>query len=1065
MRKILLATVMLLSTLAMHAYGQDRIVIGKVTSSDDGAPIPGVNVTIKGTSRGISTNPNGEYKLNVTNNTILVFTAIGFLKQEVAVENRTEVNVTLKISNDDLQEVVVTALNIGREKKAINSAIQEVKGANLAIARNNNVADALAGKVAGVQVFSQSGAKFGTPAIRIRGVNSLTGGDPLYVVDGTVTDVNYVNMDDVESLNVLKGPAASALYGNRASAGVVVITTKKGKNQQGLGIDVNHSTTFDNVSLLPKYQNEYGGGYSQEFSKFEYNPAIHPASWASFNGQNLIDYSADESWGPRMDGTLYRPWYSWIPSDPDFGKQVPFSPQPNNVRSFFQTGATVNTNIAISKSTELFNARVSYTNYNVKGTIPNSQQHRDYLSGKLGINITPKFTANLNVNYSTEKTRNRPADGYSGQNQTIGSFNQWFQRQLDMTQLRNYKNPDGTYRSWNITGPENTTPLYWDNPYTQVYENINNEKNERLFGDFGLTYKFSEALSLMVVARRDFLNAYYDRRIASFTKGTAYYGTSNDSRREDNYETLLSYNKKFGKFTVNANAGGNIRKNTRDYLAMNTNGGLSIPNYYNIINSATPGSFTNYNSRREVRSVYGLLSLDYNDLLFIEATARNDWSSTLPVNNNSYFYPSVTAGLIFSEFLSNKRILSYGKIRGSFAQVGSDLDPYQIYTVFNTGTKYGSNTTQSIPTQLPNQNLKPGLSSGYEGGIDLKFLNNRIGLEFTVYRQDNTNQILPLAVPGSSGYSTALVNAGNIRSQGMELHINAVPVKTKDFTWDFDINLDRSRSKVVELAAGLKTYDLLQNSLFNGVPRFGGTSLGFIAREGSDWGTIVGRQFQRYQAVDANGNKIDSPSNGKILVDANGLPLSTAGQDLATVLPKMKGGFLSTFNYKGVTLRFNIDWLLGGKFYSTTRMFSAGSGISAETAGLNDKGNPKRDDPANGGGVLFPNSVKADGTPNTTYADAQSLYETRLFDLNENWIFDKTYVKLREVNLGYNLPVAWIRNTPFKTAYVAFMVRNPFLIYSKVGGGIDPSETQTFWGEGGQQIPVRSVGFNVKFGL
>ncbi|PQA58718.1 SusC/RagA family TonB-linked outer membrane protein [Siphonobacter curvatus] len=1065
MRKILLATVMLLSTLVMHAYGQDRVVIGKVTSSDDGSPIPGVNVTLKGTNRGISTNANGEYKLNVGANATLVFTSIGFVRQEVGVDNRTEVNVVLQVTNDDLQEVVVTALNIGREKKAINSAVQEVKGANLAIARNNNVADALAGKVAGVQVFSQSGAKFGTPSIRIRGVNSLTGGDPLYVVDGTVTDVNFVNMDDVESLNVLKGPAASALYGNRASAGVVVITTKKGKNQQGLGIDVNHSTTFDNVSLLPKYQNEYGGGYSQEFGTFEYNPAIHPASWAAFNGQKTIDYSADESWGPRMDGSLYRPWYSWIPSDPDFGKEVPFSPQPNNVRSFFQTGATVNTNVAISKSSELFNARVSYTNYNVKGTIPNSQQHRDYLSGKLGVNITPKFTANLNVNYSTEKTRNRPSDGYGGQNQTIGSFNQWFQRQLDMTQLRTYRNPDGTYRSWNITGPENTTPLYWDNPYTQVYQNISNEKNERLFGDFGLTYKFTDDLSVSVVARRDFLNRYFDSRVASNTKNTAYYGTSNDSRREDNYEALLSYNKKFGKFTLNANAGGNIRKNTRDYVAMNTNGGLSIPNYYNIVNSATPGTFTNYNARREVRSVYGFVSFDYNDLLFIEATARNDWSSTLPVNNNSYFYPSVTAGLIFSEFLQNKRILSYGKIRGSFAQVGSDLDPYQIYTVFNTGVKYGSNTTQSIPTQLPNQSLKPGLSSGYEGGIDLKFLNNRIGLEFTVYRQDNTNQILPLAVPGSSGYNTALVNAGNIRSEGMELHINAVPVKTKDFTWDFDINLDRSRSKVVELAAGLKTYDLLQNSLFNGVPRFGGTSLGFIARAGSDWGTIVGRQFQRYQAVDGNGNKIDNPNNGKIIVDANGLPLSTAGQDLATVLPKMKGGFLSTFNYKGVTLRFNIDWLLGGKFYSTTRMFSAGSGLSAETAGLNDKGNPKRDDPANGGGVLFPNSVYADGSANTTYADAQTLYESRLFDLNENWIFDKTYVKLREVNLGYNLPVAWIRNTPFKTAYVAFMVRNPFLIYSKVGGGIDPSETQTFWGEGGQQIPVRSVGFNVKFGL
>ncbi|SDL27875.1 SusC/RagA family TonB-linked outer membrane protein [Siphonobacter aquaeclarae] len=1070
MRNILLAAFALLSVLCIPVSAQNRVVSGRVTSADDGAPIPGVNVTVKGTTRGISTNSNGEYQLSVADGATLAFSAIGFVRQEVVVGNQAKIDVVLAVSGSELTEVVITALNISRDKKAINSAIQTVSSEKLQIARNNNVADALAGKVAGVQVFSQSGAKFGTPNIRIRGVNSLTGGDPLYVVDGTITDINYVNMDDVESLNVLKGPAASALYGNRASAGVVVITTKKGKRQEGLGIDVNHSTTFDRVSLLPTYQNEYGGGYTQAFDQFHYNPAVHPESWKAFEGQNIIDYSADESWGPKMDGTPYRPWYSWIPSDPEFGKTVPFSPHPNAIRDFFNTGTTVNTNVAFSKGGDNYNARVSYTNYNVKGVIPNTTQKRDYLSAKLGLNLTPKLTVTTNINYSTENTTNRPADGYGGQNQTIGSFNQWWQRQNDMDHLRVYKNPDGSYRSWNITGPENTTPLYWDNPYTQVYENTNKEKNDRLFGDFGVNYKFTDYLSASVTARRDMYTSQYERRVASFTKGTPYFGARTDVRREDNYEGLLTFFKKFNKITVSANAGGNIRKNYRTYLNEETSGGLAIPNFYNISNSVNAMTVSNLKSQREVRSVYGYVSLDYGDFLFLEATARNDWSSTLPKGNNSYFYPSVTGGFIFSEFIHEKRILSFGKIRASYAEVGSDIDPYQILTTYNVGSKYGSNTTETLPTQLPNAALKPGLSKGKEIGVDLKFLNNRLSLEFTAYRQDNTNQILPLAVPGSSGYSSALINAGNIRSEGIELHIGATPIKTADFTWDLDLNVDRSRSKVIQLAAGLKTYDLLQSylgstSIFSGVPRFGGTTLGFIAREGSDWGTIVGKAFQRFQAVDGNGKPVANPANGKILVDADGHPLTKPNQDLATVLPKAKGGFLSSFTYKGVTLRFNIDWLIGGKFYSTTRMFNAGSGLSAETAGLNDKGKPKRDSPDNGGGVMIKDAVFADGTPNTKYVDTQTLYESDFFDLNERWIFDKTYVKLREVNLGYTLPKTFLKRTPFRNAYVALMVRNPFLIYSKVGGGVDPSETQTYWGEGGQQIPVRQMGFNVKFSL
>jgi TonB-linked SusC/RagA family outer membrane protein len=1073
MRQLLLMMTVLLG-LGMQTFAQDRQVTGKVTSSEDGSPLPGVSIAVQGTTRGTTSGADGSYRIDAGDGSSLTFSFIGFKTITTAVGNRTTINIQLENETSQLDEVVVTALGVSRSKKSLGFASQDVPPDKLNATRNTNVADALTGKVAGIQVFGQSGAKFGTPTIRIRGINSLTGGDPLYVVDGTPTDINYVNMDDVESINVLKGASASALYGNRASAGVIVITTKKGGTQNGLGVDFNHSTTFDQVSLLPTYQNEYAGGVLPNFLKFKFNPNQYPASYSAYEGQNLLDYSADESWGPKMDGTLYRPWYSWIPSDPDFGKQVPLTPQPNNVRDFFNTGLTLNNNIAFSKKGDGYNFRVSYTNIYGKGIVPNSDQKRDYLSVKVRNDLSKRLSMNLNLNYANERTQNRPADGYSGSNQTIGSFNQWFQRQLDMTQLKTYRNPDGSYRSWNITGPQNTTPLYWDNPYTEAYANNSRFRNEKLFGDLGLTYKVTDFLTASVIARKDLNNYNFDSRIASGTKRVASFTTVSVLNIEDNYEGLLQLDKRVGEIGIKANAGGNIRRNNLNFILESTSGGLATPELYNIGNSIGRPTTQNTFSEREVRSVYGSVSLDYKDMIYLEGTARNDWSSTLPKANNSYFYPSGSLSFIFSELLQNKQTLSYGKIRAAVAQVGSDIGPYQIAPTFIAGNPVGSNPTQALPTRLPNTNLKPGLSTSYEGGIDLKFLNNRLGLEFTAYTTDNINQILPLTVPSSSGYTSALVNAGNIRSKGIELHLNAMAVKMKDFSWEIDINADRNRSQVIELAENLKAYRLdniggtlgsqgVAGSPFAGVPIFSGSTLSLVAREGKDWGVIVGRKIKTYQAVDAAGKAIDSPSNGKRLVDSDGFYLYDNSQDIGSILPDFKGGVFNTFKYKNLTLKVLVDFVVGGKFYSTTRMFNAGSGLSVQTTGNNDKGNPVRNDPATGGGVRLADAVKADGTPNDIYVDAQTLYETALFDLNEYWTFDRTYVKMREINLGYTFAPNLLSKTPFKTATLAFLVRNPFLIYSKVGGGIDPSETQNLWGEGGQLPPVRSYGFNVKF--
>ncbi len=1085
MRKFLL-TQFLLCLFTLPLLAQDIAVSGKVTSSEDGSTIPGANVTVKGTTRGASSDVNGNYQLNAPSGSTLVFSFIGFTTQEVAIGNRTTINVNLIPDAAQLQEVVVTALGIARDKKALNYAVQEVKADKLNFARDQNVGNALAGKVAGVQVLGQSGAKFGNPSIRIRGVNSLTGGDPLYVVDGTPTDISQVNMDDVENLSVLKGPSATALYGNRASAGVIVITTKRAKAGE-TRLDVNHSTTLDMVALLPNYQNEYGGGYSQEFETFEFDPKIHPAAWSSYNGQRILDYSADESWGPRLDGQPHRSAFSWQ-QGPQFGVQTPYEAQPNNVRDFYEKPISHNTNIAFSRGTDLFQSRISYTHILNNGIVPGSSQTRDYVSAKNAITFAKNLTANLNINYTSTNTKNQPADRYgssggtgqsnnqfgvtnatlNGFNQTSGMFNQWFQRQLRIDDLKNYKNPDGTYRSWNIGGPTDPAPKYWDSPYTQAYDNTNTNRGDRLFGDIGLTYQFTPALKASATVRRD-QNAYYQEgRIAIGTLnegGLGGFSTLNLNSRENNYEVLVNYNQDVKDLSIVANAGGNIRYNRVDGLFQATIGGLSAPEFYNISASINRPLANNFLFQRRVNSVFGNVSVGFRDFVFLEGSVRNDWSSTLPQANNSYFYPSLSAGVILTELLPKSRVLSYAKIRAGYAQVGTDVGPYQTTLAFTSGLPRGDSPTAFLPGTLPNSELKPGLSSSYEGGIDLKFLNNRVGVEFTAYQNDNKNQIIPLPVAGTSGYNNAVVNAGLIRTSGLELHIYANPIKSASgFNWEFDINADRNRSQVIELASGLTNYQI------DG-PQW--RTLTLTARTGTDgtprdWGTLVGQGIQK----DANGrNLVYAATPDNIASQVAGLYIKQDNVELGSVLPKFKGGWLNSFSYKGVSLRINTDFVVGGKFFSTTKMFNAYSGLSAETAGLNELGVEKRANPTDpdafnynaNGGILL-DGVTPEGQQNTYRVDTQKLYEEWLFALNERWIFDKTYVKLREVALGYNLPQRLLGKWA-KSANVSFIARNPLLIYSAIGGGIDISESETLWYEGGQLPPVRSFGINVRLGF
>lgn len=1050
--------------LVTEVSAQTRTIRGRVTAQEDGGSLPGVSVTARGTQTGTLTDANGVYAINIpASATVLVFTYIGYNRQEVAINGRDSVNVALTANNQQLGEVIVTALGITRQERSVGYAAQQIKGENLSMTRQQDINTSLAGRVSGIQILGGSGARFGGSTIRIRGVNSLQGGNPIYVVNGVVTDPNAVNGDDIETMTVLKGPAATALYGQRASEGAVVITLKKGTNR-GIGITLNQTTSFEKVYTLPQYQNEYGGGNSQDWLTYNYSPG-DPAYLQGFNGIKYHDYSTDESWGPRMDGTLYAPWYFWDPTHPDFGKLKPFVPQPNNIRNFYRTGATVNTNVAFSKAGDNYNFRVSYTNFNRTGVSPNTKQNRNNVGLNGEIKLTPKFTVSANVNIFQERLFNVPAEGYGSQ--TSGSFNQWFHRDLEIEQLRSYRRPDGSYRSWNITDPTNLDVRYWDNPYVEAYVNTAEASNNRTFGNLTASYNFTKDLKLSVIARGDYLNRDNNSRIGSYTLSPDYYGESSYQYKEYNYVASLEYSHNLAKdLSLRAGLFGESREDVVKYLQGNTNGGLAVPEVYTLANSLNRPTVTSYHSTKIVNSVYGYASFGYKQFLYLDLNLRNDWSSALPVQNNSYLYGGVSGSFIFTEngFIPRNDVLTFGKLRASVARVGSDIDPYQTGQTYNISTiPYDNSPVQSVPNRLPNANLEPALSTSFEIGTELHFLRgDRIRFDFNYYHRNTKNQILPLPVNGTTGYSTILINAGSIINRGIEISLGGTPVKTTNLTYDATFNFAINRNQVASLYPGL---NVLRSSpeggggaTLSGYQAAGSTGFGFVGSPafsvnsvvGQPYGQLVGYGYQR----DASGN---------IVVDEDGYPLGVDNVNLGSILPKFTGGFTNNFTYKGVTLGFSLDYQVGGKFVSVTQMQLAGSGLALATAGVNENGIPRRDAPSAGGGTLVV-GVHQDGTPSSNFVDTRTLYETAYNSLWEKWTYDATYVKLREVSIGYNFPKKWFGKAPIQTARFSIISQNPWLIYTKAKG-IDPSQLQTSFYEGGQLPSTRTLGFNLNITL
>ncbi|MCO6366976.1 SusC/RagA family TonB-linked outer membrane protein [Roseivirga pacifica] len=1044
MNRVLLTVV--LSVLVVFAQAQERAVSGTV-ADETGLGLPGVNVLIKGTTQGVPTNADGTYRISVPGpDAVLIFRFLGYTTQEITVGSQSTINVEMQPDIADAGEVVVTALGITRDKRSLGYSVQEVSGDDVNRVKTDNIVSSLSGKIAGVQITNGSGPGSSSRVV-IRGVNSISGNNqPLFVVDGTPIDnsnfnaggnggggVDYgnaaadINPDDVESVTVLKGASAAALYGSRAANGVILITTKKGTKRKGIGVTYSTSVTFNDPLILPEYQNEYGGGYKQTFDTYE--------------GEPVVNYAADESWGPRMDGQMVRQWYSWYPDDPDFGKLTPFVPHENNIRDFYETGVTTNNNVSLAGGNDASRYRLSMTNYTSTSVIPENKLAKNTISLNASTNLTEKFTASTNFSYINLKNDNIPGNGYgSGAGNVVTSFNQWFQRQLDMDKLKNYQTADGVDRTWNIKSPTDLDPLYWENPYYVLNNSTNDMARERVFGNISLRYQITPGLSVQGWARTDF---YTDRREQSIASGSIpqdAYSESVRQFRENNYELLVQYQKVFdNELDLSINAGANSRQSKYNSNGASTVGGLNVPNFFNINASIDRPSITDYESNQEVNSVYGSASLGYKGTYFLEASLRNDWSSTLPADNNSFLYPSVTGSVVLSELI-NLDVLSFAKVRGSWSQVGNDTSPYQLQLTFDGQNNYGSFPAYSTPNTINNPNLKPETITSQEVGIEFSLLDSRVGADFTYYHVSATDQILPLDIASTTGYNSTIVNAGEMVNKGIEVSLRGTPVRSENgLTWDVNFNWARNRNEVIELAEGQTNYLIAS----------WGPSIN--AKIGEPYGTFVTDGF----VYNDNGDKV---------VTDDGYFERATNQTYGSYLPNWTGGFTNSFSYKGFNLSAHIDFQDGGTLYSVSNRYGTYSGMFQTTVGTNAKGNPIRDDVSAGGGVLA-DGVKSDGSPNDVYVDAQEYFK-HLSSRREYYLYDASFIKLREVRLSYSLPQSMLSTLPLNGVDIALIGRNLAILHKNVPN-VDPESaygsgnTQGF--ENGQHPSTRSIGFNLTF--
>ncbi|MDD4776706.1 MAG: SusC/RagA family TonB-linked outer membrane protein [Fermentimonas sp.] len=1014
-RKLLLISTCLLF-MSYMSYGQDKAIRqGIVTDKVTNETLPGVQVVVKGTTRGVVSDLDGHFTIEVNNSDHLVFSMLGYESEEVFMGNEVSFNIELSPTAYDLGEVVVTALGIERKTRTLSYSTQQIEGSIGEIKDNSsNILSSLSGKISGAVVTTAASGPGAAARVVLRGNRSISGNNTaLIVIDGvpydnssyrqaTGTNYNYggsdgavnINPDDVASINVLKGPSAAALYGSRAANGAIIITTKQGK-EGGLKIDLNSSMSVDQPNLLINFQNKYGRG----------------------NG-GVAAEAVGESWGAAAQT------------------------YPSNVKDFFETAYSFNNTVSLYGGTEMMKGFASYTNNSVEGMIPGNKMDRNTMNLRINTQLNSKLTTDAKITYVNQKILNRPRLGDAGT--PIEAY--IMPRDMSEEELKIYETID----------PNNGQPVrkYWttssiyDNPYWSTERTSVNEVRNRVTLLGSAKYQLFNWLSILGRVSYD---RYDDKVDGSFYSGTVslgdvktggkYYET-NSQYWERNIDLLLSgENAITENVSINYNIGSSFLK--REYAtATDMANGLSIPNMFSLTAATTPAFSDIGGYTRALNSVYGNLQLGLKSFLFVDVTGRNDWSSTLP-SPHSYFYPSVGLSAVISDMMNMPSWISFGKVRASYTQVGNDPDPYLLKQRFQFGLGAGQgfisrNQNKSI------QDLKPEKTNSYEVGLDWRFLSGRLGLDATLYKSNTINQLLYVGLPMASGFNRRYINAGNIENKGIEIQLNATPVETNNFSWSTDVNFSRNINKVIELAPNTTQVNITDNTKYATV----------IVKEGSSYGDLYGRAW-----------KTDAET-GKYIVDNRGLPVAESNQKLGNFNPDAMLGWSNRLNYKNFRVSFLIDARIGGEMISGTDAYLAYYGVADYTEKFRD------------GGLIL-DAVKADGSVNSTEITAQQLWTTVSQNGRDGWgeffAYDMTNVRLRELSLGYDFDLK--ETSIIEAASFSVTGRNLVFFYrgksimdiNGIGKRDNPTDPDASLGAGNYQgvelgLPPmsRSIGFNIK---
>ncbi len=1071
---------LILAFVVQITFAQQQSVTGTVTD-EDGLPLPGVNIIIKGTTTGVQSDFDGNYAIQAAQGDVLVFSFIGLKKAEYPVSTSAVINVTLEADAAQLSEVVVTALGIKREKKSLGYATQEVDGSEVSDVPTTNFMNSLSGKVAGLNIKS-SGTIGGSSNVIIRGNASLTGNNQaLFVVDGTpISNANTntsdqktgrggydfgnaaadIDPNNIASINVLKGAAATALYGSRASNGVVIITTKRGSKGKGIGVSVSSSLMISNADkeTLPVYQKEYGAGYGPYYDSDDGFFNLYDV-----DGDGTLDettpFTEDASFGAKFDpNRLIYQWNSIYPQLDTYQQATPWVAGAHTPNDIWGTGYTAINAVALDGGSETGSFRLSANNTLQEGNLPNSEIKRNTISFSGSQDLSEKLTANASVTFTKTDGKGRYGTGYDSGN-PMQQFRQWSQTNVDLFEQRDAYFATRENITWNPNSPDNLAPIYSDNPYWTRYENYETDTRNRYFGNLGLEYEINDIFSVVGRFSYDTYDELQEERINVGSADVASYSRFNNRVAEYNYDLILNFNEDITEdLNLDGNIGANLRRNSRNSIFAATNGGLNAPGFYALSNSSGPlNPPTEYDATSMIDGVYARAGLGYLSTYYLEGTIRRDRSSTLPIANNTFWYPSISTSIILSNLI-DATWLQFTKLRANYAEVGSDTNPYNVFNTYAVTAPFGSAGYASNNAQLNNRVLEPERSKSYEIGLEADFLNKRVGFDVSYYRTKTENQITPVPVSNATGFVTKFLNAGVVENKGIEVLLRLTPIKTADFNWNMTVNWAKNENEVLELTEGI---DNLQLAALQG-------GISINASPGQPYGAIRGTNY----VYDDAGNRVITSSGYYAKTPTN-------NQVIGNIQPDWTGGVQNTLNYKNLSLGFLIDVQKGGDIFSLDTWYGFATGLYDQSVGLNELGNPKRNTIADGGGVLLDGvtgtvTYATDGTytvtntaPNVTRA--RTDYYANPFgyarDANAGHVYDASFVKLREANLTYDFGEKMIGALPITSASLSLIGRNLWIIdknipYSDPEAGLSSGNVQGY--QSGAYPTIREIGASVK---